>query len=606
MVASRTTAQARPAGESDRLLATKLTVPRPRSGRLPRPRLIARLDEAMARDLILVCAPAGFGKTTLLAAWAQSAKWPVAWLSLDRDDNDPVRFWRYVTASLDRASADFGGPVLSFLSPPNVASGHEVVIALLNELESLSDELVLVFDDYHVIESAPIHESLTFFVGHLPPQLRVVIATRSDPPLQLARLRARDRLAELRTADLRFTPEESSSFLREVWGLGLSPASAATLEARTEGWAVGLQLAALSLQGRADPDAFLEGFTGTHRYVLDYLSEEVLERQPERVRTFLLRSSVLERLSGPLCDAVIGASDGQDRLEELERANLFLVPLDDERRWYRFHHLFGDLLRTRLRRTDPELVPELHQRAATWCERHRLIDDGIRHSLASGDPHRAARLVEKHLPETLRRGEGALLERWLSQLPDDALLSHPVLCLAQALMLLHVGSPDTVERLVDHAERAFERRGEAKDVQVPTAGGMVVEVPAAIALLRAELAGWRGDADRLIRFAESAVSQMTEEEVGPRLWARLLVADADWMRGALEEAERGLAAVLSEGRSAPAPDPVLSSCFELGRVQQARGKLGQALRTYRQGLHFATTSGRFLPFNAGEAHLGIA
>jgi len=599
-------AQMGAAGEHDRLLATKLTVPRPRLERLPRSRLVARLDESMARDLVLVCTPAGFGKTTLLADWAQKSQWPVAWLSLDPDDNDPVRFWRYVAASLERGNAGAGGEVLSLLAPPNVASSHEVVTALLSELEARPDELVLVFDDYHLIESAPIHESLSFFLTHLPPKLHLVIASRNDPPLPLARLRARDRLAELRAADLRFTPEESRSFLQEVWGLRLSPGIAAALEARTEGWAVGLQLAALSLQGRSDPDAFVEGFTGTHRYVLDYLSEEVLVRQPERVRTFLLRTSILERLSGPVCDAVTGDTDGQDVLEELERANLFLIPLDEERHWYRFHHLFGDLLRARLQEAEADRVANLHRRAAAWCEDHGLVDDAIRHALASGDPMRAARLVEQHVNERLRTGEGMVLERWLSLLPDDVVRSRPALCLAQALMSLHVGSPASVERLVDHAEQAFDREREPQELEVPTAGGMVAEIPAAIAILRAELAGWRGDPDGLTRYATSALAQMAEEEFGPRFYARWLVTFADWIRGRSEDAERGLAAMLGEGRSAPDPYAVISSCFPLGRAQQAGGKLGAALRTYREGLRFATEVGPLLSFNAGEAHVGIA
>lgn len=605
MAGSRSS-QLRDATERDRLLGTKLTVPRPRPEHLSRDRLTGTLDEGMGRDLVLVCTPAGFGKTTLLADWARRQQRPVAWVSLDGDDNDPVRFWRYVAAALDRASPGVGREALSLLEPPNVVSGQGAVTALIGELESLSEEIALILDDYHTIESPPIHDSVAFLLGHLPPQLRLLIATRSDPPLPLARLRASGRLTELRGSDLRFTAEESAAFLRDVWGIDVSTRAVAALDARTEGWAVGLQLAALSLQARSDPDAFVDAFTGSHRFVLDYLSEEVMERQPERVRSFLLETSILERLSGPLCDAVTRRSESQSILEELERANLFLMPLDEERRWYRFHHLFADLLRTRLQRSDPEVIPELHRRAADWCEQQRLLDDAIRHALASDDPMRAARLVEQHMNEPLRRGEGMILERWLSLLPDDVVRSRPALCLAQALMLLHVGNPDMVERLVDHAEHALERSHEAQVIEVPTAGGMVTEAPAAIALLRAELAGWGGDSERLTRFAKSALSHLPEHEIGPRLWARVLLADADWMCGRLADAGRTLADVLSEGRAQRVPDPVLSSCFELGRVQLAQGRLDAALRTYRQGLHFATERGRFLPFNAGEAHLGIA
>jgi LuxR family transcriptional regulator, maltose regulon positive regulatory protein len=350
--------------ERGQLLATKLSIPRTRPDRLARARLLERLDEGMARALVLLCAPAGFGKTTLLADWATSTNWAVAWLSLDPDDSDPARFWRYVVAALDRAREGLGEQLLPLLTAPTPLSGQGVVTALIKRLEAQPDELALVLDDYHAIEEPAIHDSLAFLLRHLPPQLHLGISSRSDPPLPLARLRAGGQLTELRAADLRFTPEEAAAFLQEVWKLNLSVQTVAALETRTEGWVVGLQLAALSLQGRPDPERFLDSFTGTHRYVLDYLTEEVLARQPDRVRTFLLQTSILERLCGPLCDAVTGDSDGQGTLEGLERANLFLVSLDQERRWWRFHHLFGDLLRARLQDTKGDRVRELHQRAA--------------------------------------------------------------------------------------------------------------------------------------------------------------------------------------------------------------------------------------------------
>jgi LuxR family maltose regulon positive regulatory protein len=442
----------------------------------------------MGGPLVLVCTPAGFGKTTLLADWAADAPLPVAWLSLDSDDNDPMRFWRYVVAALDRVVGGLGEQIVPLLSPGSGTSTHGVVTALINRLQDQPGELALVLDDYHLIDEPAIHDSLGFLLSHLPPRLHLAIASRSDPPLPVARLRASGQLAELRAADLRFTPEEAAAFLREVWKLDLPPEAVAALGARTEGWAVGLQLAALSLQGRPDPDAFLAGFAGTHRYVLDYLSEEVLGRLADRVRAFLLQTSILERLSGPLCDAVTGDSDGQGRLEELERANLFLVPLDEERRWWRLHHLFADLLRARLVQLQPELVPELHHRAAGWCEQHGLIDDAIRHAVAAGDTPWATRLVEEHLGETLRRGESVIV-RWLALLPDDAVRSRPGLCLAKAMTEVNLEHLESAERLLAHAERDFDHHGrEPPELQIPTSGGMVAQVPAAIALLRAELA----------------------------------------------------------------------------------------------------------------------
>jgi LuxR family transcriptional regulator, maltose regulon positive regulatory protein len=590
----------------DELLATKFSIPRSRPDLLGRSRLIQRLDQGMAREVVLVCTPAGFGKTTLLAGWAANARWPVAWLSLDPEDNDPMRFWRYVVAALDRVAGGTGEHVLPLLSPPSIMSSRIVVTALVNQLQAGPEELALVLDDYHLIDRGSIHDDMAFLLGHLPPQLHVAITSRSDPPLPLARLRARGQLVELRAADLRFTLEEAAALLGEVWGLDLGPGAIVALERRTEGWAVGLQLTALSLRERPDPDAFLGEFTGTHRYVLDYLSEELLERQPDRVRRFLLRSSILERLSGPLCDAVTGDSDSQSMLEELERANLFLIPLDEERRWWRFHHLFADLLRARLRRTEAGQVPELHQRAAAWCDQHGLTDEAIRHALAAGDTTWAARLVGHHLSGTLRRGESATLQRWLSVLPDGTVRSVPALCLAEGLMELHLGQLDAVERLLEHAERAFAVRAEPQELGMPTDGGMVAEVPAAIALLRAELASARGDPERTAQFARSALAQLAEEERGPRLWARWLQLLADWMSGQMEKAESGFAQILTEARAAPDPHPLTTSCHTLGWVQQVRGRLGAALKTYREGQRFATRGGRFLPFHAGEAHVGIA
>jgi len=608
MADSRASAPGEAVGrDRDDLLATKLNIPRTRPDHLGRSRLIERLNQAMARAVILVCTPAGFGKTTLLADWAASARWPVAWLSLDPEDNDPVRFWRYVLVALDRACGGLGEHVLPRLSPPGLTSGQGVVTAMVNQVEAAPDELALVLDDYHAMEAPSIHDDMAFLLSHLPPQLHVVITSRSDPPLPLARLRGSGQLAELRAADLRFTPEESAALLREVWELDLSPQAVAALESRTEGWAVGLQLAALSLRERPDPGAFLGALARTHRYVLDYLSEEVLERQSERVRRFLLQTSILERLSGPLCDAVTGGSDGQDMLQELERANLFLIPMDEERRWWRFHHLFGDLLRVRLQRAEGSRLPELHRGAAAWYEQHGLIDDAIRHALASNDAIWAARLVERHANETLRRGENVSLERWLAVLPDDVVRSMPALCLVQGLMEVHKGHLHAVERLVGHAERALDDGKEQREFEVPTDAGTVVEVPAAIALLRAHVVGATGDADGMAEYARLALVHLAEEEHGPRFWARGLSGPwADWMRGRLADAERAFAEMLAEGRAAPAPYPLMLSCLPLGEVRQGRGKLGAALRTYREGLRFVAEGVHTSAYHAAEAHLGIA
>jgi LuxR family transcriptional regulator, maltose regulon positive regulatory protein len=404
--------------ERDRLLATKLHVPRPRPGFLARPRLLERLTEATAGALTLVCAPAGFGKTSLLGDWARRSQRPVAWLSLDVGDSDPARFWRYVAAALDELRPGVGQRVDALFQggqPPLEA----VVTVLINQLVTEPEQVVLVLDDYQLVEAPLVDESLAWLLERLPSQLRLVLASRADPPLPLARLRAAGQLVELREDDLRFTREETAALLRMAVEADLSEAAVAALGDRTEGWAAGLQLAALSLQGQADTSAFVEGFSGSHRYVLDYLTEEVLDGQPEPLRTFLLETSILERLSGPLCDAVTGRSDSQQLLEQAERAHLFLVPLDEERGWWRYHQLFADLLQVRLQQEQPDRVAELHRAAATWHQDHGLPDEAIGHALAAGDATWAARLIERQLDARILRWEGATLQRWLAALPPS-------------------------------------------------------------------------------------------------------------------------------------------------------------------------------------------
>lgn len=591
--------------ERDQILTTKVKIPRVRPGYLNRSRLIDALDEAITRELILVCTPAGFGKTTLLADWAEGADVAVAWLSLDEDDNDPTRFWRYVLVALDRV-IDVNERVLSLATDPGGTSSTGLRTALGRELEELPEDLVLVLDDYHLIDSGDIHNGLEFLLRHQPPRLHVLVSTRADPPLPIARLRARHQLAEFRAADLRFTAQETAAFLENVWGLDVRPPTVATLQARTEGWAVGLQLAALSLQDRVDKDAFLEEFTGTHRYVLDYLSEEVFEAQPEPLKEFLLQTSILERLSGPLCDAVTGRTDGQVMIEELDRANLFVIPLDEERRWYRFHHLFADLLRVRLQQTAPASLPELHRRAGSWCARHGLMDDGIRHALSSGDSMWAAELVEGNLNDAFVRGEGATVVRWLSLLPERLVQSRPRLCIARAMMEWHGYRLEEMERALHHVETALEDRDDPGTGEVPTEGGMVSDVRAAISLLWGQIDLVRAKTESGRKHVNAAISRLTEEETGPRFFARWLLLSSDWICGRMEHVEAKYTEMLTEGRAKRDAHPLMTSCTPLGCVQEARGRLSAALRTYDESLRFATEVGRFSSFHAAEAHLGIA
>ncbi|TMC86983.1 MAG: LuxR family transcriptional regulator, partial [Chloroflexi bacterium] len=415
------------------ILATKLYIPPLRPQVVIRPRLIERLNEGLHRKLTLIAASAGFGKTTLVSEWVEGIERPgarTAWLSLDEGDNDPARFLTYLVAALQTIAATIGEGVLGALQSPQPPPTVSILTALLNDITTIKDPFVLVLDDYHVIDAKPIDHALTFLLEHLPPQMHLVIATREDPQLPLARLRARGQLTELRATDLRFTPSEAAGFLNQGMGLNLSAEDIARLSTRTEGWIAGLQLAAISMQGQQDTTSFITSFTGSHHFVLDYLVEEVLQQQPESIQTFLLRTSILDRLCGPLCDAVLltPSGSGQATLEYIEHANLFLVPLDDERRWYRYHHLFADLLRQRLQQrsassTGDEVgdVTELHCRASVWYEDHGLEIEAFHHAAAAHDVARAERLIEGEGMPLQFRGAGAPVLNWLESLPRTAL-----------------------------------------------------------------------------------------------------------------------------------------------------------------------------------------
>ena len=514
----------------DVLLATKLYLPGPAPGLVPRPRLLARLDEGLARGLVLVCAPAGYGKTVLLADWARRGGQPAAWLSLDAGDNDPARFWRHAVAALDRARPGTGERVAPLLGPPAPALFQGLVTVLINDLAA--EEALLVLDDYHVISSRQVHESLAFLAEHRPAGICVVLASRSDPPLPLARLRARDQLTEIRAAELRFRPAEAAELIQHAVS-ALPDASVAALAARTEGWAAGLQLAALSLRGQDDAAAFVAAFTGSHRYVLDYLAEEVLERQDGQLRAFLLETSVLERLSGPLCDAVTGRGGSQALLEEAERAGLFVIPLDEVRGWWRYHHLFADLLRARLQQEQPGRVPQLHRNAAAWYEEHGLADDAIGHAAAAGEMVWAARIIEQHFDLVHRiRGEAATIDRWLSVLPAEVVRSRPRLLLAQAHMAADSGNPEVVEPLLDAVDCAPP--GWADEPFEPTAGvaaSFLINVPAMTTLHRSYLAQLHGDAEATAAFATQTLAESKPEEGALSATAHGFLAVAEWLRG---------------------------------------------------------------------------
>ena len=444
------------------LLETKLYVPRSRRGLVPRPRLSERLDRGTASKLTLVSAPAGFGKTTLLTEWlaagpaAPAGERLAAWLSLDRADNDPASFWTYVIAALRTVASEVGESALTLLQAPRPPPIETVLTALLNDLGATADDIVLVLDDYHVIDAPEVQDGMAFLLDHLPPWLHVVIASRADPALPLARWRARGELVEIRAAELRFTPDEAAAYLNEMMGLQLTAQDVAALEARTEGWIAALQLAALSMQGRDDVAGFIAGFAGDDRYVVDYLAEEVLQRQPDRVQAFLLQTSILGRLSGPLCDAVTGQGGGKAMLEALDRGNLFLVPLDDRRRWYRYHHLFADVLQARLLDEQPGQVPGLHRRASAWYQQNGEQSVAIGHALAAQDFGRAADLIERAIPAMRMTRQEATVHGWLKALPDEVVRVRPMLSFAVAGALLTGGEPEEVEVRLRDAERWLE------------------------------------------------------------------------------------------------------------------------------------------------------
>ena len=592
------------APERDALLATKLHMPASSPGQVLRPRLTARLDEGLARGLILAAAPAGYGKTVLLADWARHGEHPVAWLSLDAGDNDPARFWRHAVAALDRARPGTGERVAPLLGPPAPTSFQGLVTALINDLAG--EEAVLVLDDYHVISAQQVHESLSFLVEHRPAGICVVLATRSDPPLSLARLRARGQLTEIRVAELRFTPAEAGKLLQHA-APALPDASVAALAARTEGWAAGLALAALSLRGHDDAAGFVAAFTGSHRYVLDYLTEEVLERQDEQLRTFLLETSVLDRLSGPLCDAVTSRQGSQALLEAAERAGLFLVPLDEVRGWWRYHHLFADLLRARLQEEQPSHLAQLHRNAAAWYEEHGMAADAIGHAAAAGEMLWAARIIEQYFDWVFYiRGEGATIHRWMSVLPDEVVRSRPRLLLAQAIMAATAGHFEVVEPLLDAVECAPD---DWADEPFEPVGGVVasnlINVPALTTLVRSFVAQYYGDAEAT---AALAAQTLAEIKPGERLLsanANVFLAVAEWLCGRLTEAERAIAASVTEWRETRMLTMAAWGCYSLVLIQRAQGRLDAAVLTCEQALDSLVTAGRPVPA-AGLGYVGLA
>ncbi|MHB1131412.1 MAG: LuxR C-terminal-related transcriptional regulator [Chloroflexota bacterium] len=580
--------------------------------------MIERLNEGLQGKLTLVSAPAGFGKTTLVSEWVAGCERPVAWLSLDEGDNDPTRFLAYLAAALRTIAADIAEGVLAALQSPQPPSIEAVLTVLLNGISTVRDNFILILDDYHVIDAKPVDDALSFLLEHLPPQLHLVIATREDPSLPLPRYRVRGQLNELRAADLRFTPEEAAAFLNQSMNLNLSADNIAALESRTEGWIAGLQLAALSMQGREDIAGFVKSFTGSHRFVLDYLVEEVLERQPEHVRSFLLQTSILDRLSGPLCNAVTGREDGKGMLEALERGNLFVVPLDDRRQWYRYHHLFADVLQAHLTEAQPDQVATLHQRASDWYELSGLRPDAIRHLLAVGDFERAAALIELAWPATEDYSiQSATWLGWVKTLPEELVHAHPVLNVGYAYALLGIGEMAAAAARLEDAERwlepteamqaqsatpAVETRPESRRRMVVADQEQFRSLPATIAVGRAYIAQAFGNIPDTVRFASRVLELMPQGDHLRHGQASMLLGMAYWASGDLEAANQIFADYTQRLRTAGNIPDAIGTTVVLAKIRMALGHLREAINTIEELLLFILAQGEPISPDAADLY----
>jgi len=603
------------------ILLTKLFIPTNRPELVSRSHLVEQLNGGLHRKLTLISTPAGFGKTTLVTKWIQSQEddasspFLVGWVSLDEGDNDAVRFLSYLITALNRTpglETAIGIDALQMVQSPQPPPLETILIAVINELALVTAKIVLVLDDYHLIDTPHIHECLNFLIENLPPQLHLVITTREDPPIQISRLRARGQLNELRALDLRFTLEEAAQFLNQVMGLNLSAADIAALETRTEGWITGLQMAAISMRGGKDVDGFIKSFTGSHRYVLDYLIEEVLNQQTEDIQTFLLQTSILDRLTGSLCDAVrfginempssskgttvTGQENGQAMLEGLERANLFIIPLDDERRWYRYHHLFADLLLQRLRQTQPEQVSSLHQKASAWFKQNGLIDKAIEHALNAEEFEQAANLIEDQANKVWDQGEHTKLGRWLKALPEKILFTKPQLTIFNAWSLFVNGQDGAAERSLEVAEQAQGIRLESDFENTPTNQDKFpdldqMKVRGRAAVIRASMASHRRDVSGIIQHARLALEYLPEEDSAWRNIAAIALGDTHAYLGDISAVYQARKEELETSKRSGNIYTTMIASLKLTLILRMQGDLQRAIKICQQQIELANESG---------------
>ncbi len=592
------------------VLATKLHVPRLRRDLVARPRLVERLEQGAEARLVLVSAPAGFGKTTLLAAWLHEGTAAttrcVAWLSLDAADNEPPSFWTYVVTALHDAWPGAETASLLELLTDAPFPTELVLTTLLNTLAAGPEDVWLVLDDYHLVGNPQVGLGVAFLLDHLPPNAHVVLSTRADPDLPLPRWRARRELVEIRAVDLRFTADETSAYLTGAIGHELTAEDIEVLDERTEGWIAALQLAALSLQGRADVRGFLTRFAGDDRYIVDYLIEEVLTHQPDAVRNFLMESAVLDRLTGPLCDAVTGRDDGSAMLLALERANLFLVALDDQREWYRYHHLFADVLRARLLSDQPGRVPLLHQRASQWYETRDLTEEAITHALAARDFDRAAHLMERAVSAIRRHRQEATMHSWLKALPNDTVRRSPVLSLFYGSMLMAAGDLGGVAPWLDDAERALAAPSEGA-AGLPRADTSDLRtLPSTIAMYRAALAQAHGDATGTAIHARRALQVAGPDDHLARGGAAGFLGFAAWAQGEVSGALETFTQAVASLHAAGSLVDGLSGTVVLADLWLVAGRPGEARRLCAQALTAAAAHGAPVARAAAELHVALS
>jgi LuxR family transcriptional regulator, maltose regulon positive regulatory protein len=593
-----------PPGQIKHLLRTKFYAPAVRFNLVTRPRLIDLLNGGMDKKLILVSAPAGYGKTTLISRWLKETGISSAWLSLDAGDNDPIRFLQYLLTAFQPVVPGIADDLLDIFPSVQPAQHENIIDHLTNELASSADQFVLVLDDFHVINSETVPRIVSYLLDHLPHQIHLVILTRVDPPLPLSRLRARDQLLDIRAEQLRFSQDEAAAFLNDVMGLTLSADDLSAMQTRIEGWIAGLQLVALSMQGCKDIHGFVSAFTGSHRYVIDYLVEEVLKLQPKEINTFLLQTSVLDQMSGPLCQAVIeadieGPVDGQAMLEALERMNLFVVPLDDERRWYRYHHLFADVLKKRLEQYYPDSLPRLHQRAARWFERNGFISEAIDHSLTAGDHDRAIQIIEQNGALLLIRGELNALSGWIKAIESRS-QAHPWIYIIKAWLSILIGHPERAEEMLQIADKLISNLK-------PDTGTRIMQ--GAIVTGRSYRSFINGDTTQTAIFARQALEYLTDVDLvsrSIRSIATALLGDSSLMNGALEEALHAYTEAKKIGQAAGDIHVVIIVNCDLGRIFTEQGLLHQAAEIYSETLQIATRQDGKKLVTAGEVYAELS